>query len=103
MSNTIKKLTNKQLSLFEKNIKFRTSKLVPVLLNPQYMTHNECPCIEFSILLDDAKIIEFYFNKKEVETANILLDKPKYEMDIYNPLLYGESSNGKVYILGFKN
>ncbi len=103
LQNTIKRLTSKQLLLFEKNINYRISKLVSVLLNPQYMIHRNFPCAEFSILLDEAKIIEFYFQEKEVETADILLDNPNYKMDIYNPLLYGESNNGKVYILGFKN
>lgn len=99
----IKKLTNKQLSLFEKNIKIRTSKLVPVSLKPQYIEHRGIPCVNLSIILDEAKIIEFYFKEKEVETANILLDNPNYKMDIYSPLLYGESNNGKVYILGLKH
>lgn len=44
----------------------------------------------------------FDFSTKEIDTAEILLDDPKFYMDITNPLLYGESDKGKVYILGFK-
>jgi len=31
-----------------------------------------------------------------------ILDNPKFKMDLFNPVLYGESEIGKVYILGFK-
>ena len=42
------------------------------------------------------------FNSKEIDTANIILDNPKYTISHNCPLLKAESEIGKCYILGFK-
>ena len=39
---------------------------------------------------------------KEIDTANILLDNPKFTICYKNPILKAESSLGKAYILGLK-
>ncbi len=46
------------------------------------------------------KEIDFDFKTEELNTADILLDKPELRMSTEHPLLYGENDNGKVYILG---
>ena len=46
------------------------------------------------------KEIHFDFKTEELNTADILLDKPELRMSTEHPLLYGENDNGKVYILG---
>lgn len=43
------------------------------------------------------------FNTEEINTANILLDNPKYSISHSFPILKAEGKIGKCYILGYKN
>ncbi|MBQ9072787.1 MAG: hypothetical protein IJY25_06485 [Bacilli bacterium] len=48
------------------------------------------------------KIMSDKFSKKEIDTADILLDNPNYTIYSKVPIIKGESDIGKVYILGHK-
>lgn len=103
----IEELSNELLAGYEHKFEIFTSKLEKAKIDDTYINKNLIKFLaydEYHYLRDDIDdYVEKIFSKKEIEIANILLDNPKYEMDLYNPLLYGESNNGKVYILGFKN
>ena len=58
--------------------------------------------VEYYDEIKQKKITEI-FKKVEIDTADILLDNPKYT--IYNdkmPILKAESESGKAYIIGCK-
>ncbi|MBQ2946778.1 MAG: hypothetical protein IJE04_02890 [Bacilli bacterium] len=91
---------NKYVSKFEEKLGFNEFDILSieswsVLASTRYD-------IEYYDEIKQKKIIEI-FRKVEIDTADILLDNPKYT--IYNdkmPILKAESEIGKAYIIGCK-
>ena len=91
---------NEYVSKFEEKLGFNQFDILSmecwsVLANTRYD-------VEYYDEIKQKKIIEI-FRKVEIDTADILLDNPKYT--IYNdkmPILKAESEIGKAYIIGCK-
>ena len=66
---------------------------------PYYMYEVATTLVESTV---PGKLIEAHFNQKEIEFADIILDRPKYKIDEESPLLLAESEIGKAYILGYR-
>lgn len=104
---TIKIINKSELSKYENILKTLKTELKPINLFPDYIDKKLTRFSVFNPYHDLKEDIEDYisfdFSTKEIENAEILLDNPEFYMDITNPLIYGESDKGKVFILGIKN
>lgn len=105
----INKLDKQKISSILNSVKRLSMNLQTVDLCPKEVKLSGQTVFNFSVLDEHAYLrddiddyVDFNFSKKEVEYANKILDNPKFKMDLYNPVLYGESEIGKAYILGFK-
>jgi len=105
----ITEVDESKINMINDRIKCLSGNLKQVELLPKATKIGGIPTLNYSVLDEYAHLrddiddyVGFDFSKKEVEYANKILDNPKFKMDLFNPVLYGESEIGKVYILGFK-
>lgn len=85
------------------NLHSKVKDKITHLLDIDYFEHIDEDRIKFTVCCINNTIIQFIFSANEIETAKILLDNPKFKMDIKMPILYAENNLGKAYILGHKN